>query len=54
MRKLLFVLLLLPFCCTITVGCGGSTENKVIEPAGPVDTAEEEAQNEADTETPEE
>ena len=51
MRKLLFVLLLVPFSCTITVGCGGSTENKVIEPA-PVDTAAEEAQNEADTETP--
>ena len=51
MRNLLFVLLLLPFCCTITVGCGGSTENKVIEPVE-VDTTDEEAQTEEDTETP--
>ena len=51
MRKLLFVLLLIPFCTTITVGCGDS-KPKVVEP-GPVDTAAEEAQSEADTETAE-
>lgn len=32
MRKLLLVLFLIPFCCTITVGCGGGGENTVVEP----------------------
>jgi len=50
MRNLLFVLLMIPFCCTITVGCGGSTESKVIEPVE-VDV-EEEAEIEEDTESP--
>jgi hypothetical protein len=53
MRKLLLVLFLIPFCCTITVGCGGSGENTVIEPgAETVDEAAEEAMTEEDTETP--
>ena len=52
MRKLLFVLLLIPFCSTFTIGCGGSTENKVIEPVE-VNEADEAAQSEEDTETTE-
>ena len=52
MRKLLLIVLLVPFCTTFTVGCGGSGENKVIEQA-PEATPEMIAQEEEDMETTE-
>ena len=51
MRKLLFALLLVPFCTTLTVGCGDK-KPKVVEPA-PVDEAAESAETDADSATTE-
>jgi predicted small lipoprotein YifL len=51
MRNLLFALLLVPCCTTLTVGCGDK-KPEVIEPA-PVDAAAEGAETDADSETTE-
>ncbi len=52
MRKLLLVLLLVPFCVavTVTTGCG-KEENKVVPLPDDYDEAAETAQEEAELET---